>query len=70
MGTMLKSSSMPSVSGSSLEEISGGVRRATAENSSSAARPDPEVAAVARRRRVRWIGPPISTICAQPPSAK
>jgi transposase-like protein len=51
---MLKSSSMPSVSNSSLEEISEGARRASAEISSSAGRPDPEVAAVARRRRFSY----------------
>lgn len=51
---MLKSLSMPSVSGSPLEKVVEGARRATGENSSGAARPDLEVAPVARRRRFSY----------------
>ena len=54
MVTMLKSFPMPSVSGSPLEEVLEGARSATGETSSSAARPDPEVAPVARRRRFTY----------------
>ena len=51
MATVLKSSLMLEGSGSSLEDVTEGTRRATVETSSSATPPDPEVAAIARRRR-------------------
>jgi transposase-like protein len=51
MAAVLKSSLMLEGSGSSLEDVTEGARRATVEPSSRATPPDPEVAAIARRRR-------------------
>jgi transposase len=51
MAAVLKSSLMLEGSGSSLEDVTEGARRATVETSSSAPPPDPEVAPIARRRR-------------------
>jgi transposase len=51
MAAVLKSSLMLEGSGSSLEDVTEGARRATVETSSRARPPDPEVAAIARRRR-------------------
>ena len=51
MVSVLKSSLMLEGSGSSLEDVTEGARRATVETSSSAPPPDPEVAPIARRRR-------------------
>jgi transposase len=51
MVAVLKSSPMLEGSGSSLEDVTEGARRATVETSSSAPPPDPEVAPIARRRR-------------------
>src|SRR3984893_16163664 len=51
MAAVLKSSLMLEGSGSSLEDVAEGARRATVETSSSAPPPDPEVAPIARRRR-------------------
>jgi transposase len=51
MAAVLKSSLMLEGSGSSLEDVTEGARRASVETSSRATPPDPEVAAIARRRR-------------------
>jgi transposase len=51
MAAVLKSSLMLEGSGSSLEDVTEGARRATVATSSRATPPDPEVAAIARRRR-------------------
>jgi transposase len=51
MAAVLKSSLMLEGSGSSLEDVTQGARRATEEMSSGASPPDPEVAPIARRRR-------------------
>jgi transposase len=51
MAAVLKSSLMLEGSGSSLEDVTEGARRATGETSSRAAPPDPEVTPIARRRR-------------------
>jgi hypothetical protein len=51
MVAVLKSSLMLEGSGSSLEDVTEGARKATVEASSGAPPPDPEVAAIARRRR-------------------
>jgi hypothetical protein len=49
MVAVLKSSLMLEGSGSSLEDVTEGARRATVETSSRASPPDPEVAAIALR---------------------
>ena len=51
MVAVLKSSLMLEGTGSSVEDVAEGARRATAETSSSASPPDPEVAPIARRRQ-------------------
>lgn len=51
MVALFKSSLMLEGSGSSIEDITEGARRATVETSSSASPPDPEVEPIARRRR-------------------
>ena len=51
MVAVLKSSLMLEGSGSSLEDVTEGARRATVETSSSASPPDPEAEPIARRRR-------------------
>jgi transposase-like protein len=51
MAAGLKSSLMLEGSGSALEDVTEGARRATIETSSSAPPPDPEVVPIARRRR-------------------
>lgn len=51
MVAIFKSSAMQVIPGSSPEELSEGARRASVESSSGAARPDPEVAATAKRRQ-------------------
>jgi transposase len=51
MAAVLKSSVMLEGSGSSLEDVTEGARRAPVETSSSAPPPNPEVAPIARRRR-------------------
>jgi len=51
MAAVLKSSLMLEGSGSSLEDVTEGARRATVETSSGASPPDPEVTPIARRRR-------------------
>jgi len=54
MAAVLKSSLMLEGSGSSAEDVTEGARRATAETSSGATPPDPEVAPIARRRQFSW----------------
>src|SRR3981081_1947252 len=51
MVALLKSSLMLEGSGSSVEDVTEGARRATVETSSRASLPDPEVEPIARRRR-------------------
>ena len=51
MVALLKSSPMLEGSGSSVEDVTEGARRATVETSSRASPPDPEVEPIARRRR-------------------
>ena len=51
MAAVLKSSLMLEGSGSSLEDVTEGARRASVVTSSRATPPDPEVVAIARRRR-------------------
>ena len=51
MVALLKSSLMLEGSGSSVEDVTEGARRATVETSSRASPPDPEVEPIARRRR-------------------
>lgn len=51
MVAFLKSSLMLEGSDPSVEDVTEGARRATVETSSRASPPDPEVEAVARRRR-------------------
>jgi transposase len=51
MVALLKSSLMLEGSGSSVEDVREGARRATEETSSRASPPDPEVEPIARRRR-------------------
>src|SRR5258708_30742440 len=51
MVALLKSCPMLEGSGSSVEDVTEGARRATVETSSRASPPDPEVEPIARRRR-------------------
>jgi len=51
MAAVLKSSLMVEGTGSALEDVTEGARRATGDTSSGAPTPDPEVAATAKRRR-------------------
>jgi transposase len=51
MAALLKTSLMVEGTGSDLEDVTEGARRATGDTSSSAPTPDPEVAATAKRRR-------------------
>jgi transposase len=51
MVALFKSSLMPEGSGSSIEDVTEGARRATVETSSRGSPPDPEVEPIARRRR-------------------
>jgi len=51
MAALLKSSLMVEGTGSDLEDVTEGARRATGDTSSSAPSPDPEVAPTAKRRR-------------------